>query len=178
MAANPAQPAAPKGVKTAVGIALAAAGNPSTEQVEEQLELEDLIGAPIPSDKVEIINTVRGVGRPPGSRNVRTREWVEYLLARYASPLEVLAQMAVARVDVLAAQLGCTKLEAFQEKRLAAIALVPFIHQKQPLAVNLTNKTVVYLTINEVDDSGPREDDLSLTARVVERIPDGTKPQS
>lgn len=165
-------PAQTTGEKAAVAIALAAAGNPSTEHKEEQLDIEDLIGAPLRLDQVEVLNRNgnRGVGRPLHSRNKRTVEWAEYLLTRYASPLEVLAQMAVARVDVLAAQLGCTKFEAYQEKRLAAIALVPFIHQKQPLAVNLNNKTFVHLTISEGSELSPAPDDMTLTARVVEAI--------
>lgn len=169
---KPVQPPAQKGVKAAIDIAVAAAGNPSTEQVEEQLDLEDLIGAPLRPDQVEVLNTngSRGVGRPPGARNKRTVEWAEYLLTRYASPLEVLAQMAVARVDELASRLGCTKLEAYQEKRLAAIALVPFIHQKQPLAVNFSNKTFVHLTISEESSPSPAPDDITVVARVVERI--------
>lgn len=168
-------PVQTRGEKTAVDLAIAAAGNPSTEQVEEQLDLEDLIGAPLRLDQVEVLNKTgnRGVGRPLHSRNKRTVEWAEYLLTRYASPLEVLAQMAVARVDELAARLGCTKFEAYQEKRLAAIALVPFIHQKQPLAVNFSNKTFVHLTISEESALAPAADDITVTARIVERI-DGT----
>lgn len=164
-----------------VAVAAAIAERPSTDKAEEQLDIEDLIGAPetwkLKTVRAENAAQLRGPGRPPGARNKRTLEWAEYLLTRYASPLEVLAQMAVARVDELAASLGCTKLEAFQEKRQAAIALVPYVHQKQPLAVNLNNKTFVYLTINEGDENGPRDDDITLTARVVEKIGDGPKPQ-
>jgi hypothetical protein len=162
------------GERAAVAIALTATGNaPPTEQIEEQLDIEDLIGAPqLREDQVAVLNAngPRGVGRPPGARNKRVTEWAEYLLTRYASPLEVLAQMAVARVDELAARIGCTKLEAYQEKRLAAIALVPYIHQKQPLAVNLSNKTFVHLTITEEGASAATPDDITVVARVVERI--------
>ena len=124
------------GEKTAA--ALAIGERPLTDQAEEQLDLEDLLGLPQTAALVDL-QARRGPGRPAGARNRRTTEFADYLLSRYASPMEVLAQVAVARVDELAAQLGCTKLEALQEKRLAAIALVPYLHQKQPLAVNLPN---------------------------------------
>lgn len=172
------------GEKTAVAAAIAAtpgADRPPTEQIADRLEqldlIEDVLGLPDlePGEKVVVLNggITRNAGRPVGARNKRTQEWADYILSRYTSPLEVLAQLAVARVDVLAEQLGCTRLEAMQEKRQAAIALVPFIHQKQPLAVNLTNKTVVYLNIVEGEPLVPREDDLTLTAHVVEKMADG-----
>lgn len=158
------------GEKAAVATAMVGVDPPHTD--EEQLDIEDLIGAPRTAKVVRLENKLaaRGVGRPPGARNKRAIEWTEYLLARYQSPLEVLAQMAVARVDVLAAKLSCTKLEAFQEKRLAAIALVPYLHEKRPLAVNLNNRTVVHLTISEAPAFDVPGDELSLTARIVEKI--------
>ena len=101
-----------------------------------------------------------------------------YLLSRYTSPLEVLAQIAVARVDQLAASLGCTKLEALQEKRLAAIALKDHLHSKMPVAVDITDRKVIYLTIGEDPanrDAPPVEGDdiLDLTATVLKKAAEG-----
>jgi len=44
--------------------------------------------------------------------------------------LEVLAQAARAPIVELARELGCSKLEAFSEKRKAAEALAPYLHPK------------------------------------------------
>jgi hypothetical protein len=142
-------------------------GDPPTDEAQQL----DLIGAEKPEEFAARIER-RGPGRPPGARNKRTQEWAEFLLARNASPLEVLMQIANARVDDLARQLGCKRLEALQEKRLAAIALVPYLHQKMPLAVDLTNRNVVYLTINETSELQPSDGDLTLTATVVKAIDD------
>jgi len=110
---------------------------------EEQL---DLLGLP-PLRAGAILAERRGRGRPPGARNKRTEDLVAWLLGKYPSPLEGLLQMANARVDELAAQLGCTPLEALQEKRHAAIAALPYIHQRQAIAVDVTQRNVVHLTL-------------------------------
>lgn len=138
----------------------AARAGPAPEP--EQIDLEDLLGLPNGA-LIPPAPAARGPGRPPGSRNRRTSQWVDYLLSRYASPLEVLAQMATAPVDRLKVQLGCTALEAFQEKRHCAIALAPFLHQRQPLAVNISERKVIYLTIDASPPSGRALEDSALT---------------
>jgi len=148
-----------RGLKTAVETVLDRLDAPPGAEQAEQIDLEDLLGMPprpAPTSPAPGADPAgaRRPGRPPGSRNRRTEAWCDYILARYASPLEVLAQIAVARVDDLTSQLACTKLEAMQEKRHAAIALAPFLHQRQPLAVNLTERKVVYLTI-EATEAAP-----------------------
>jgi len=145
-----------KGHNSAVETVLATLAAPPGAGDPEQLDIEDLLGLPPPPAPEPGAPTPepRRPGRPPGSRNKRTLDWINYLLSRYASPLEVLAQMTVARVEDLARDLHCTRLEAWQEKRHAAIGLAPFLHQRQPLAVNLTERRVVYLTI-EATDTAP-----------------------
>lgn len=142
----------------------------------EQLDIEDLLGLP----KTQALTDLRAgepkVGRPKGALNKRTTEWAEFLLARYASPLEVLAQIANAKVGELVASLGCTKLEALQEKRFAAIALAPFLHSKQPIGINLENRSIVHLTIS---DGGEFEfgGGAGLTATVIEGKPNGASAE-
>ncbi|KKL91822.1 hypothetical protein LCGC14_1890840 [marine sediment metagenome] len=89
----------------------------------------------------------RGPGRPPGARNRRTDEWVDYLLARYRSPLIVLAEMYSRSVGELVKEVGCTKLEAIKLQIFAAEKLAPFVHQKQPLAIQVDAHGVVRLVI-------------------------------
>jgi hypothetical protein len=88
----------------------------------EQLLREDFLGMPV---RAEGKPATAHIGRPPGSQNRRTRDWVKFLLTRYGSPMEVLAQMAFARVDDLKTQLGCSELEAFQEKRMRPACSCP-----------------------------------------------------
>ena len=92
----------------------------------------DLLGLPTVAAKREAAVFVNnaGKGRPRGIRNHKTEQWLDYLTRRYASPLEVLAQIANAPVDALATELRCSRLEALREKRHAAEALAPFLHSK------------------------------------------------
>lgn len=108
----------------------------------EQFEFEDLLGLPRPENglseasragvEVTALLGTRRAGRPPGARNRKTREWVDYLLARYPSPLEGLLQLASTPVAVLAQALGCTPLEALQAQTRAREAALPYLHQKLP----------------------------------------------
>lgn len=98
----------------------------------------------------DIVRSARA-GRPRGARNKRTREWSEYILARYQSPLEFLAEAYSRPVDVLAAELGCDKLEAFKVQCAAAGKIAEYVHQKQPVAVNLNGNTAGTLVIVQSD---------------------------
>jgi hypothetical protein len=144
-----------KGTKTAVDLVMEQA-----EPLLEEPEQLDLLGLPV---RATVDGAPRGPGRPIGARNKRTVEFAKFLLSRYASPLEVLAQMAVAPAAELARALSCSALEAFQEKRHAAIALAPYLHERQPIAVNLTDRKVVYLHIEVGDKPAELGDDEALT---------------
>lgn len=111
----------------------------------------------------------RGPGRPPGARNKRTERTIAWLLGRHRDPRAVLLEIAEANVNDLAALLSCSLHEAMQEKRLAAIGVLPYVAQKQPLAIDVTNRSVVYLTINE-GSSEASGDGLGLTAKLIENV--------
>lgn len=146
--------------------------DPTAEAPGGEAEQLDLLGLPERRGDLAIAPR-RGPGRPLGARNRRTQEWAQFLTARYGNPLEVLAQMATASVAELHKQLGCTPLEAFQEKRLAAIALLPYMAQRQPLSVDLTNRQVVYLSISDGAGAADPGDDghaMTLTGHVVEIV--------
>jgi hypothetical protein len=98
-------------------------------------EPSDLLGLPQTGEAARRSVSERGRrepvgGRPRGLHNRKTEYWIAYLTSRYASPLEVLAQLATAPVDTLARELGCSRLAALQEKRHAAEALAPYLHQR------------------------------------------------
>lgn len=130
-------------------------------------------------------DTRRGVGRPPGSKNKNTEAWVKFLLSQYASPLEVMAATMTRKVRDLAIDLGyivmrdgvqirhatpdelreCLKIQLSCAKELA-----PYIHQKQPQAVDLGDGGMMTLNIfsapaqdvQEADDFGLEVMDLNI----------------
>ena len=114
------------GLRTAAKTALATQEAPA---VPEQL---DLLGMPTYRDAKtgqEIAPRPQG-GRPPGSRNRRTDEWIAHLLGRYPSPLEGLLQMGNLRVDELSRSLECSRLEAAKLKAFCLKEATPYLHAR------------------------------------------------
>lgn len=113
-------------------------------------------------------------GRPPGARNKRTEAWVQFILARYRSPLIALAETYSRPVEELARELCCSRLDAFREQIRAAAELLPYIHQKLPQALQIEGKGVVALTIEAspavaelLAQGDPQGDDMVIEARVI-----------
>ena len=102
------------------------------EFAPEETHAADLLGLPKVAEKRALVVSANnaGKGRPRGRHNTRTEAWVGHLLKRYPSPLETLAQIQALPFDALAAELHCSRLEALIQKRHAAEALAPFVHQK------------------------------------------------
>lgn len=120
--------------------------------------------------RMKVAYLPRGRGRPPGARNKRTERTIAWLLSRHKDPREVLLEIAQANVADLAALAGCDLFQALQEKRLAATAVLPYVAQRQPLALDVTNKSVVYLTIQEGAGELAQGDGIGLTATVVDNV--------
>lgn len=104
-------------------------------------------------------------GRPAGARNKSTEEWRAYLLARYRSPLVGLLEIASRSPRELAQQIGL--YEYFQDvdgdvrQRLAVVdafkiqvdalkAALPYLHQRQPLAIEGKGNTRGLLVIGDM----------------------------
>lgn len=124
---------------------------------EDEGEQFDLLGMPQTASLLLLRQKNDGPGRPKGSRNKRTERTVAFLLARHRDPREVLLEMAEARVDELAASLGCTAYQAYQEKRLAAIGVLPYVAQRQPLAIEMTGVQPIHIHIGQAN--GVRQSD-------------------
>lgn len=90
----------------------------------------------------------RKAGRPAGAVNRSTKEWREFLLQRYPSPLQVLCETYNRAVSDIAAELGCTRLEAFRIQIQAAAEAAPYLHGKMPVEVHVQGQLPV---INLVD---------------------------
>jgi hypothetical protein len=135
-----------KGMTTAIDAALEA----FHAQADEEDRQFGLFAEPLTeAGKTKALVYKRGPGRPPGSRNRRTERTAAFLLTRHRDPREILLEIAEANPHDLAALLGCTAFEAMQEKRLAAIGVLPYIAAKKPIEIDVTKRSVVYLNIVE-----------------------------
>lgn len=151
------------GTKAALDVALAEKPPPT---LAEQLEF---FGLPNTAKVRRALAQHPKIGRPEGSKNRRTVEMADYLLSQFTSPLVALARIYSTPVEVLAAALQCTKLEALQEIRLAAIAVKDHVHPKMPVAVNVNNREI-HLHIVEtlpVSDAGG----IGLVDGLVDLVP-------
>jgi len=114
---------------------------------DDEPEQLALFGVPVTLEGQHKAEQRGRIGRPPGARNKRTERTVAFLLSRHRDPREVLLEIAESNVFDLAALLGCTPFEAAQEKRLAAIGVLPYVAARITPEV-IDNRQIVHLTIN------------------------------
>jgi hypothetical protein len=113
----------------------------------------------------------RGPGRPPGARNNRTERTAAFLLSRHRDPREVFLEIAESNIDDLAALMQCAPAEAMAEKRLAAIGVLPYIVSRKPLEIDVTKRSVVYLTtVDGHAEQNPDGEGVGMKIRVVEGV--------
>lgn len=155
-------PVDPKGIATAVALVMAetaAAGGGNDQQPELFLDADDA-----PSSLTPAKSGSKG-GRPKGARNRSTEQWRNHILSRYQSPMIGLAETWSRSVDELAKELYLTRivrrlapgeealetyydsegrvrdyltwdrLAAFNLQQAARIGALPYLHQKQPIAI-------------------------------------------
>jgi hypothetical protein len=87
-------------------------------------------------------------GRPLGARNKRIEDVARAVVEHLGDPLVHLVAIATAGVDELVA-IGLKPSEAFAEKRLAATAALPYLHQRQAVRVDVSSHQVVHLSITD-----------------------------
>ncbi|WP_341909653.1 hypothetical protein [Ferrovibrio terrae] len=100
----------------------------------------------------------RGRGRPKGSGNKRTDGTVDAIGRMFGLPLEVLGQMWAEPARKKARRLRISMAEAEQERRQAATAGLPYMHQKLPLAIKSEGGRTT-LVFNMGDGSAPPKQD-------------------
>jgi hypothetical protein len=111
-------------------------------------------------------------GRPAGARNRRTEEWVSYLLGRYRSPLVFLLETYSRTPAQLAEQMQLYKFhegelvkdadgnpvlatgEAADIQVKAAIAALPYLHQRLPQAIEVKATSRGLLLIGDLGADG------------------------
>ena len=109
---------------------------PDTSSKREAL-LEDSAGLEIK----------RTAGRPKGAKNKSTKEWIEYFLAHHKSPLMFLGSIISESTEDLARRTCADRLDTLKVQVAAANALLPYIHQKQPLAVEVKSEELPTINI-------------------------------
>lgn len=78
----------------------------------------------------------RKPGRPKGAKNKSTKEWVDYFLSTVKeSPLIFLGKLYAQETTLLAKKMNCDREDALKLQISAANAVLPYIHQKQPIAI-------------------------------------------
>ena len=127
----------------------------------------ELLGLPeVPAHRAR---AARPAGRPVGSRNKRSEQLAVEVIERFGDPLLHQAAIATMGVEDLAARLGCSALEAAQEKRLAALVVLPYLHRRMPLSVDLSAQRVVHLTIVDgAADAAMETEELQAVAEVAD----------
>ncbi len=144
----------PNGLKTAIAGAITDAQSMPGDGAAEQLSLLCEGGTSQPAAENGVPD-VRGPGRPPGSSNKSTKEWQQFLLSRYRSPLVGLAEISSMDLQDLAKMLGL-KCDLNYEKALELLklqvgcmnALAPYVHQKMPTAIDAGEAGLIQLVIH------------------------------
>lgn len=78
----------------------------------------------------------RKAGRPKGAKNKSTKEWVDYFLSTVKeSPLIFLGRLYAQETKALARKIQCKREDALKLQISAANAVLPYVHQKQPIAI-------------------------------------------
>ena len=93
------------------------------------------------------LETKRSAGRPKGSKNKSTKEWVEFFLSHHKSPLMFLGSIISEKTSDLARRTCSDRLDALKVQIAAANALLPYIHQKQPLTVEVKSEELPTINI-------------------------------
>lgn len=110
-----------------------AAGVKADQAAAAQLPLADLVQ--------------RHVELPSAAARGRHRAYLQVLETRFPAPLGRLAAIYAERTEDLARELGCTRLEALREQVSAAKASLPYWHQAQPTAVQMSGAPVAAVQV-------------------------------
>lgn len=171
------------GLKTVLGL-LGASGHVDGADGEAEADLFEA-PAPLPLPLARPEPTGQR-GRPKGARNKSTDEWVRYYLGRYRSPLTALGELYSRPLEDLVDELqrmadkqarlkvgdgaGFTidvarinPLDVLKLQRDAAVAILPYIHKRQPIEVEVDQRRPGVVVIGNLEMSLTGDpDDLAL----------------
>ena len=89
----------------------------------------------------------RRSGLAPHRRTKATLWTVGRLLETWTDPREVLLSIASMSVEELCKLTGCSPLEALAEKRLCAVAVLPYLCQRLPTQVSMQHNRAIHLNL-------------------------------
>ena len=106
-------------------------------QISGNVGTSAVISEPVASfSEVPGLGAERKPGRPKGAKNKSTKEWVEYFLNTVKeSPLMFLGRLYAQETVALARKMQCKREDALKLQVAAANACLPYVHQKQPIAI-------------------------------------------
>lgn len=127
---------------------------PSAEEIDA---LADKNGR-LPANAMRQIRQARGRGRPLGARNQRNAKMAKWFVQQFGDPVSVLGEIMSMPTDVLYQQMilaqggefkgkRVTGKDAFDLRMAAAKEIMPYIHGKQPIAIEVTGKADAVLFI-------------------------------
>ncbi|MBS1180430.1 MAG: hypothetical protein H6Q99_310 [Proteobacteria bacterium] len=152
---------------------------PEPEQ-EELFERDALADAPLFLLEIDQRGnevTRGGPGRPKGSQNKTTEQMRRVFLSKYRDPLMAAGEIISTPIDVLKVQLGAaTNLEAAEFWRKVLVDVLPYIHQKRPIALEGggISAGVLNVVIGDVVVGNPAGGEFGVNMRLV----DGEQNQS
>jgi hypothetical protein len=90
--------------------------------------------------------------RQAAKRSAATIFTVSQLLERYRDPRAILLEIAGMDTAKLAEQTGCSLIEALQERRLCAMAVLPYVVQKLPTQVDMRHTRAITVNLLDKDE--------------------------
>lgn len=119
----------------------------------------------------------RSVGRPKGSRNRSTEAWRSFFLRQNKSPLMFLGGIYSVTTQQLSKDMSIDKEDALKYQIAAAQAVLPYIHQKQPIALERADDVLpiinITMTKNEMQVmTNSKDGQLKPEYRKIELISD------
>ena len=156
------------GLAGAVGLDLAARGLAEKNEAGEAVQNDLFAGSSVFGTLVVEGRQVKpaGPGRPKGSRNRSTAELAKLVSTTGRHPVLAMAEIVSTPIDVIAASLGCKRIEAAEYHRKVMADLAPYVAQKMPTAVQVEGATAGMLTIVQLGQaaggSGMSEHGLAM----------------
>jgi hypothetical protein len=160
---------------------LGASGRPDGDSSETDLFESATAQLPLPSR----VERTGKAGRPKGVPNRSTAEWAAYILGRHKSPLTALAELYSRPTGELVDQLQemadkhkkwvstgeggrweratISPLDVLKMQRDAAVAMLPYLHKRQPVAIEVEERPLGMVVIGDLAATDLMADDeLSL----------------
>jgi len=155
------------------GKSLIAGGGSGADDADEQDGLFDrdaLADAPLFTLSIDQggNEVKRGPGRPAGSQNRTTEQMRRLFLARNRDPLMAAGEIISTPIDVLRVQLGCDMLEAAEFWRKVLVDVLPYIHQKRPIAIEGGGVSAGVLNVIIGMPGNPAGGEIGVSMRLVE----------